>query len=345
MTKEKDIRNSNIELLRIVLMFGIILMHTVGTEVNKSAYIWINVLGNMGVTSFILISGYYGINLRVEKILRLDIRFIVYSLLTLFVLVWGGKEEFGFRVLLMHIMPIISNKSWFLSCYIFLNILSPFLNEYINNLTKNKYKLLLFANIILFLGIPTIFGYDLMGRAGKDLVHIVITYFVGRYIRLWMDKEIRCFKYSKLWLVTICVLNYLLTYSYYSIKGTITIDFYKDNSIFIMAQSILLFCLVKKQSFKHKIINHLAGNVLSVYMLEKFSDFVILLFWDYTLYAGGDLWVLIVVFVVLLKMSIAFIINEIYKLIFGGLENRTVDFWSEKVESGMRFLAQKVTII
>ena len=82
-------RNSGIELLRILLMFGIILMHTITTKVSEPIYIWINVLGSTGVTCFILISGYYGIHLKTKKLLQLDIRFIVFSLLTLVVMVWG----------------------------------------------------------------------------------------------------------------------------------------------------------------------------------------------------------------------------------------------------------------
>lgn len=60
-------RLSNFELLRLICIFGIISMHTLGyvnNEVcgmNLFIGVLINTVFNMGVTIFMLISGYFGI--------------------------------------------------------------------------------------------------------------------------------------------------------------------------------------------------------------------------------------------------------------------------------------------
>ena len=60
-------RNSSIELLRIVCLVMIFWMHAADSGVANGISAWIDiavaVIGNIGVSCFILISGYYGIRL------------------------------------------------------------------------------------------------------------------------------------------------------------------------------------------------------------------------------------------------------------------------------------------
>ena len=61
-------RKSGIELLRILCMFGIVYMHTFGSMLetvhggNMALAVFENALFNCGVSCFVLISGYFGIN-------------------------------------------------------------------------------------------------------------------------------------------------------------------------------------------------------------------------------------------------------------------------------------------
>lgn len=78
-------RNSGVELLRIICMFGIIFMHTFGIFYDKvsgiylAAGIAINSLFNMGVSIFMLISGYYGIRFSFKKLIRLESMILFYA--------------------------------------------------------------------------------------------------------------------------------------------------------------------------------------------------------------------------------------------------------------------------
>lgn len=78
-------RDSGVEFLRIICMFGIIFMHTFGIFYNKAsgiclmAGIAINSLFNMGVSIFMLISGYIGIWFSLKKLVRLESTILFYS--------------------------------------------------------------------------------------------------------------------------------------------------------------------------------------------------------------------------------------------------------------------------
>ena len=78
-------RSSNFELLRLLCIFGILMMHTFGgidTSVsffNTEIHVLVNSIFNMGVTCFILLSGYFGIRFDFKKLIRLDLMIIFFT--------------------------------------------------------------------------------------------------------------------------------------------------------------------------------------------------------------------------------------------------------------------------
>ena len=79
-------RSSNFELLRLLCIFGILMMHTFGgidTSVsffNTEIHVLVNSIFNMGVTCFILLSGYFGIRFDFKKLIRLDLMIIFFTI-------------------------------------------------------------------------------------------------------------------------------------------------------------------------------------------------------------------------------------------------------------------------
>jgi len=84
MSKE---RLSNIELLRLLAILFIVMMHAAGLLIgtdhlpNRIVLTAINAVGNMGVTVFILISGYFGIHFRWSRLWTFWAMALCYSLL------------------------------------------------------------------------------------------------------------------------------------------------------------------------------------------------------------------------------------------------------------------------
>lgn len=69
-------RNSSIELLRIISMLMIISMHVLGVHymepsklVDREFVLFINSFCNAGVTIFVLISGFYGIRFKMDRLM------------------------------------------------------------------------------------------------------------------------------------------------------------------------------------------------------------------------------------------------------------------------------------
>lgn len=84
----KQERNSSVELLRILAIFGIVIMHTndaVMKDCNGINQIWTQIengVFNAGVSIFVLISGFYGINCTVKKIVSLETTVVFYSVIS-----------------------------------------------------------------------------------------------------------------------------------------------------------------------------------------------------------------------------------------------------------------------
>lgn len=70
-------RHSGLECLRIISIILIVSMHILGNTfhtsnwLNKEFILFINTLGNTGVTLFILISGYFGIRFNTHKFFKM----------------------------------------------------------------------------------------------------------------------------------------------------------------------------------------------------------------------------------------------------------------------------------
>lgn len=98
------------------------------------------------INTFVLISGYYGINLRVKSFLNLTGMVLFYSFLSSLsniVIFWGGVNV---NYIVSAFLPISHNHFyWFISCYLILMLLSPLINRGLQALSNQ--------NILLIIGI------------------------------------------------------------------------------------------------------------------------------------------------------------------------------------------------
>ena len=126
----KHERSSNFELLRLLCIFGILVMHTfagidtAASPGNMLANVFANSLFNTGVTCFILLSGYFGIRFDLKKLIGLDLMVIFFTVVGTVAL-----GDFGCKDLIKSCIPVLSRRYWFITCYFVLCILAPFLNQ------------------------------------------------------------------------------------------------------------------------------------------------------------------------------------------------------------------------
>ena len=127
-------RKSGIELLRILCMFGIVYMHTFGSMLetvhggNMALAVFENALFNCGVSCFVLISGYFGIKKNTRRLIKLDLTVIFFSLTATICTTVMGWDAISKTDWIKAIFPVITRRYWFMTCYIVLMLLAPYIN-------------------------------------------------------------------------------------------------------------------------------------------------------------------------------------------------------------------------
>lgn len=315
-------RESGFELLRILCITGIIIMHTFGplndslTGLNQGISLFVNALFNTGVTCFILLSGYFGIKFDLAKLIRLDLVVIFYTLLG--TLLSGSISA---KALIFSCIPILSGRYWFLTCYFALCFLSIFLNKFIEQAKKETFRGTLLVLIFLFYVIPTFLYFELISDGGKGIVNMVIAYLIGAYLKKYhtetLYKKRLLFALSCSTLI-VFILNTVLT----RLKGVQMGMFCRDNSLFILFSAVMLLLLFREFHFKSKVINHLAGNVMPLYVFESFVRLYILnRFVDLGSYTDSPILILYVLGYVLLTVIFCMACNELRRLTIAHLDN------------------------
>lgn len=269
-------RNSSIELLRILCVLMIIVLHSIGIN-NSCAGVFgsvLGVIGNCSVTTFVLISGYYGIRRNFRKIFRLRNVASFYVLAAIVIeLLMGRANSFG--VIFSGVFPIISGKYWFLSAYVVLILLAPYINQLILRLNHYQFTTLIFVLVFVFYFIPTFFKHSIVPDGGKGVANMISVYFIGRYLAIMgLHKETKSLTLILTFIATVaCIvgLNWIqqmlgLT-DYFNARHLVS-HFDADSSLFILVASICVLLLFHRRTFYNKLINRIAVSVFSVYVLE-----------------------------------------------------------------------------
>lgn len=298
-------RNSSIELLRILAIFGIVVMHT-NAAVMKDCYginqIWTQIengVFNTGVSVFALISGFYGIRCNKNKMVTLWTTVVFYSVLSAMV----GCILMGEPVknLLAAAIPISSNRYWFISCYIILMLFSPYTNRIIESISQPQFTRLLMLMSVFFIVSPTLLYYSVLG-GGKNIVNMLLLYFLGAYIHKYNLHNMASKKGLLKIFFIITTLNILLNLavSMATGGGQAHIPFARDCSAFIVVEAVAIMMLFVKTTLHSEIVNIVASHVFAVYLFEgALRNIIKIIVFDYTIYEHESYWFLINIIVAL----------------------------------------------
>lgn len=188
----KKTRNSSIEILRIAFMFFILTIHVyghgsalnydwiygLGSEWTSAWNLSLYSLGKIGVTGFIFISGYFGIKTNKRSLIQiLSIPFFYALILSLY---------FGHY----HIHDVINlvfafNGWWFVSCYVFIMFMAPFIEEGIKKLGQKQFLLML-TGMFLYTYVMRFLYKD----NSHDIILLLTVYMGARYLRLYPESNV-----------------------------------------------------------------------------------------------------------------------------------------------------------
>lgn len=234
--------------------------------------IFINSIGNIGVSCFILISGYFGVKLKWERFLQIIILTTFYSVLLYFV----NKNFDSGSSFLNSFLVIPLYKNWFITCYLVLMLLSPYLNKIFEIFSRKDLEKLLLTMFIIFSILPTLFNtpfYTILTGGGKCLVYFTFIYLIGRYIRLYQDKTVEKRK-SFLGFILMTSIIIFLNITIGLIFNKKCSIYAMDCSPFILVSAICVFYFFKSFKFQSNIINYLASSILAVYLMDGLRLFI-----------------------------------------------------------------------
>lgn len=139
-------RETNIELLRILCMFFVVLFHfnlNVILRNNETSHalnyfaLLVNSLVVVAVNTFVLISGYFSIKLKAKSLISFFIQTEFYAVFAILILlsISIAIEPIQFtKHKILGLIPFIPSGLWFVPRYAILMCISPFLNR----ICKNK---------------------------------------------------------------------------------------------------------------------------------------------------------------------------------------------------------------
>ena len=293
-------RQSNIELLRIIVACGVIILHYNNAKLgggfnaakdgslNQGIMAFLEVLFISAVNVYVLISGYF-MRRSYKRDLLKPIELL--AQIAVFSLGWFVVKELilgkGFSGSVMF-QYLTRSYYWFVYVFIALYLISPFINLMWDALSPKNRKALLAVALSLFsvLSIAAdilqyYYGEKIQGisfvalggtQSGYSIVNFVLMYLIGCYLKD-LDEFGKKYQIGKLVLLLILNVAALLAWTYLEklITGnkiTSTTAWHYENPL-VISIAILLFLVFKNINIGcNKAINKLAGASFPAYLMH-----------------------------------------------------------------------------
>lgn len=271
-------RNSSIELFRIIAMLFVVIVHCNGwlvggipesfDETNISTFrvsqALIQAITCTCVNMFLLISGWFGLKFKWKTVLNIYL-LLLFITIPFYLFSCCLGEAFSTRELLSR-FKAISRSGYFVESYLLLMFFSPVFNAFIEKLGK---KIILW--VCLFWAIEFYFDFlihdsDLGFNEGYSFIHFVLIYMIGRTLSLYQNKLLSI---SSLEYLTVYICSTLIIFGMYIAFDLESIYYYSSPANILAASC--LFLLFAKKTFYNNWINWIASSTFAVYIVHTSS--------------------------------------------------------------------------
>lgn len=273
------LRESNIELLRIVAMFLVVLSHfyvhgrwpIVETISFNNVAIYALDVGEIGVTAFVLISGYFLIeqSFDLTKLVKLVLQMWFYGIGLLVFAYMFDTRVITSKYFWGSILPFYS-LNWFAKAYLLLYLLFPVLNRFVKYYNQRKLE----AFILVFGFVWTVLPACWLYEYGNQRVTLMFIYCIGAYFCIYGCKLLENIKRAFV----------LSLVSYLTILGTVILlwearlqnpffigkqaSFLALNSVLVLLCGIGLFFIFKTIRLESTNVNRIAKTMFGVYLIH-----------------------------------------------------------------------------
>ena len=291
-SKKFRTRQSNIELLRIVAMFSVLVLHSGFVSVNSPTTTDVHVKSLQSFTRFlfqscsiscvdifVLISGWFGICPSKRGLFNYLFQVFYFTMGVYFVMVVCGLSTLTAQGISSCFLFIKDYDYWFIRTYLLLFIMSPILNAFVNAADKNTFK----SVLIGFFLFQSIYAWAYVAvnafSGGYSTISFVGLYLLARYVRVHKPSWAQLSIYKDLLIIIVCVvsmvtLSFVTAYLGHPMAGKFC-DSYICPLVIIL--SVFMIIMFSKFNFQSKIINWIAASCFAVYLFHTH----ITIFYDY----------------------------------------------------------------
>lgn len=208
MSAKSSQRNYGIDLLRMVSMFFVTVLHTLGqggilsasgflTPSYETAW-FLEIAAYCAVNCYALISGYvtFGTSFKWHRIASLWFQVVFYTLGITWLFSLFSPDLVTQDSWLKAIFPVAHKQYWYFTAYFCMFFFTPFFNMLVESLDSRKASMLISTIIVVFSVYPTFSQADLFGTGGGySMLWLSALYLIGACIKKFQMQE-----YLKPWI-------------------------------------------------------------------------------------------------------------------------------------------------
>lgn len=282
------IRNSNLELFRIITMFSIVAHHYVvnsgltatdgvilsnPTSVHSLVLLLVGAWGKIGINSFVLITGYFMCksNITLNKFVKLVFEWLFYKYTIGLIFLITGYSEFSLKEFVKLIIPIKSIGDGFTSAYVVFFLFIPFLNVLVRNISERQH-----IRLLLLVGFTYVFfaTVPFFSVTFNYVSWFMVLYLISSYIRLY-PKNI--YENNTFWGIALLISTVICAISVISCAFVFKSSFFMfvtdSNTLLAVVEAICAFMFFKNLKMKNcKFINLIASATFGVLCIHAASD-------------------------------------------------------------------------
>lgn len=281
-------RDSNIELLRIVATFMILVVHCNGWFLRDWGGIttwsagqgWlvgvsralIQSLSCIGVNCFVLISGFFSIKPKFKSVINLYSILLFFYLLCYGLSVYVGDSLFSWRKLGNCFFAFSAGGNWFVQSYLILMLLSPILNAFVERCNEKTLSVYILTYMALMYYFSAVWNAEkFLFAHGYSFTTFICLYLIGRYVRIY--GLVRASNYPK-WSVWIAFAGSIVLMTFFHFVCNNEGRWLSYESPFLIVSATLLLVCFAQLNISSKFVNWIAPSCLAVFIFHTSSPVI-----------------------------------------------------------------------
>ena len=291
-------RESNLELLRVILMFTIVAHHSVvnsgileltnfADDCIKTLFLQIwGMWGKTAINVFVLITGYYMCKSQItlKKFLKLLLEVLFYNFVILTIFICTGNDMITFKTIFKDFFAVFCGINvGFTASYLFFYLCIPYLNILLKNINKKQHIKIILLMLLIYT-IPATFFFN--SSAYTYIGWFTELYFIGSYIRMYPNDLTESYVKGRKWFLISVVISVASIVVLDILNNILNIEFpvyhflADSNKILALIVGIFAFLTFKNLKMKNsKFINGISATTFGILLIHSNSMTMINWLW------------------------------------------------------------------